>query len=173
MNTILELLKYIIPSLIVFATTWLLIWYFFRVYDKQRRVELALKGHEITLPLRLQAYERITLFLERISVDSLLTRVNQPGMNSRQLHNELLSSIRSEFEHNLSQQVYMSNRAWEMVKNARAQMIKIINASAEKTDPGTPALELSKNIIDRISDFDKTPTQAAIEFLKKEVQEIL
>jgi hypothetical protein len=172
MNEGLEVLKYILPALIVFSTTWVLLWYFFKSSEKRRKIEFALKNHEITTPLRLQAYERMTLLLERISIDSLLTRTNQPGMNSRQLHTELLASIRLEFEHNLSQQIYMSSSAWEMIRNARIQMIKVINTSAEKTDPIAPALELSKNIVERISDYPKAPTQVAIDFLKKEVQEL-
>jgi hypothetical protein len=129
-----------------------------------------MKNHEIIVPLRFQAYERITLFLERISIESLLMRLNQPGMNSRQLHTEILTTIRNEYEHNLSQQVYMSAKAWEMVKNARAQMIKIINSAAEKTDPSLPALELNKKILENIGDYSKSPTQVAIDFLKTEIQ---
>ena len=170
MEVFFEILKYIIPALIVFITTWFLVSSFLKSSEKQHKIEILMKNHEITLPLRLQAYERITLFLERISIESLLMRLNQPGMNSRQLHTELLSTIRNEYEHNLSQQVYMSAQAWEMIKNARAQMIKIINTSAEKTDPSTPALELNKKILENISDYSKSPTQVAIDFIKSEIR---
>jgi hypothetical protein len=173
MNQIFEILKYILPSLVIFLTIWVVLKYFLKVFEKQKATEVALRNRETTLGLRLQAYERLVLFLERISLDSLLTRVNQPGMSSRQLHNELLSSIRSEYEHNLSQQVYVSNKGWEALKNARAQMIKVINTSAEKTDPNASAIDLSRNIIERLGDFSKPPTQTAIEILKEEIQEML
>jgi hypothetical protein len=159
-----------LPATLVLLTTWLLIKNFLKNSENQRKAELMMKGHEITLPLRLQAYERIVLFLERISIDSLLMRNNQPGMNSRQLHSELLSAIRNEYEHNLSQQVYMSAQAWEMVKNARAQMIKIINTAAEKVNPALPAIELNKQILENIGEYPKSPSQSAIDFIKTEIQ---
>lgn len=170
MNIFFEILKYTIPALTVLITTWFLVKSFLNNAEKLRRIEFMMKTHEISLPLRLQAYERITLFLERIAIDSLLLRFNQPGMTSRQLHSELLSSIRNEYEHNLSQQVYMSAQAWEMVKNARAQMIKIINTAAEKTNPNLPSIELSKNILDNIGEYSKSPTQNALDFIKSEIR---
>ncbi len=172
METFFEILKYIIPALTVLITTWFLVSSFLKSAQKQRNTEFLMKNHEIIVPLRLQAYERITLFLERISIESLLMRLNQPGMKSMQLHTELLTAIRSEYEHNLSQQVYMSAKAWEIVKNARAQMIKIINTAAEKTDPSLPALELNRKILENISDYSKSPTQVAIDFLKDEIREL-
>jgi hypothetical protein len=173
MNLTFEVIKYSLPALLVLLTAWLLIKNFLKNSEGQRKAELMMKGHEITLPLRLQAYERIVLFLERISIDSLLMRNNQPGMNSRQLHSELLSAIRNEYEHNLSQQVYMSAQAWEMVKNARVQMIKIINTAAEKVNPTLPAIELNKQILENIGEYQKTPTQLAIDFIKTEIQTFL
>ncbi len=86
-------------------------------------------------PIKLQAYERIVLFLERISLESLLLRVSSPDMSASQLHTALLNAIRNEFEHNLSQQIYMSPQAWEVVSNASSNMIKIINSEAEKMPP--------------------------------------
>jgi hypothetical protein len=170
MDLTFEIVKYSLPATLVLLTTWLLIKNFLKNSENQRKAELMMKGHEITLPLRLQAYERIVLFLERISIDSLLMRNNQPGMNSRQLHSELLSAIRNEYEHNLSQQVYMSAQAWEMVKNARAQMIKIINTAAEKVNPALPAIELNKQILENIGEYPKSPSQSAIDFIKTEIQ---
>jgi hypothetical protein len=170
MEEIIESVKYILPALLVMIITWYLVRSLIDNFEKQRKIEFLMKSHEITVPLRLQAYERITLFLERISIDSLLTRTNQPGMNSRHMQSELLASIRSEYEHNLSQQVYVSVQAWEIVKNARAQMIKIVNTASDKTDPNAPSLELSRNILEVISEYSKSPTQVAIDFLKDEIQ---
>ena len=170
METLLELAKYTIPALIVGLITFFLVRSFMREAESQRRSEQLLKNHEITIPLRLQAYERIMLFLERISIDSMLMRHNHPGATSRQMHTEMLAAIRSEYEHNISQQVYISPKAWEMVKNARSQIIKVINTSAEKTNPAAPSIELSKKIIEEIGEYPKSPTQTAIDFLKDEIR---
>jgi hypothetical protein len=172
MNSILEMLKYTLPSLIVLATAWIVLWYFFRNNESQRKTELALKNHEILLPLRLQAYERIALLLERLSVDSMLVRLNKPGLTVRQLQSEILATIRGEFEHNLSQQIYMSTSTWDAVRNARNQLIKIINSAAESIDPTLPSIELAKKIIENLSEIPKLPTMQAAETIKAEVQEL-
>jgi hypothetical protein len=172
MDTLLDILKLTIPTLIIAIITWYLVRTFIKNAEHTRKSEMLIKNHEITIPLRFQAYERIALFLERISIDSLIMRHNHAGLTSRQLHSELLTSIRNEYEHNLSQQVYMSAKAWEMVKNARAQMIKIINTAAEKTNPSSASIELSKNILDTVGEYDKSPTQNALDYIKLEIKEL-
>lgn len=172
MDALMDILRMTIPTLLIAAITWYLVHSFIKNAELSRKSDMMLKNHEITIPLRFQAYERITLFLERISIDSLLMRHNKPGITSRQLHTELLTSIRNEYEHNLSQQVYVSSKAWEMVKNARAQMIKVINTAAEKTNPATASIELSKNILETIGEYDKSPTQNVLDFIKLEIHEL-
>jgi hypothetical protein len=172
MNELIEILKYTIPAIIVFFTVWLVLKSLLLNFENHRRTELLMKNHEITIPLRLQAYERIVLLLERISIEAMLTRLNQPGMSVRQLHGELVATVRNEYEHNLSQQVYVSANAWEMVKNARAQIVRLINTSFENSNPTASAIELSKKIIENIGEYPKSPTQTAIDFIKAEIQDI-
>jgi len=100
-------------------------------------------------------------------------RVNQPGMNCQQLQTQLLSIIRAEFEHNLSQQIYMTSRAWEVIKNAKNNTIKLINTTAGELKPDAPALDLSKGILEKIMEMESSPSNAAIEFLKKEINQVL
>lgn len=172
MNT--EVLIIVFGTIVIVnaVVTLLFVRLFLRNSEKVRKAELLLKNHEIILPLRLQAYERLTLMLERISPESLLTRHNQSGLTSMQLHTLLLTSIRNEFEHNLSQQVYVSAKAWELVKNARHQITVLINGAAQQTNPSAPALELCKKILENVGEYEKLPTSAAIEFMKKEVQKL-
>jgi hypothetical protein len=168
-----ELLKIFIPALLVFLAGYLAIERLLREESNRRRAELNASSKKITTPIRLQAYERIVLFLERISPDSLLVRVNQPSISSKALHGELLSNIRMEWEHNLSQQIYISVKGWALIKNAKDNVIKLINKSAEKVDPRSPSLVLSKTILDNIVELDNHPTARAIDFLKKEVNEYM
>ena len=132
MEYITDILKITIPALMVFLTAWILLRNMIRNDQDKRRQELILQNSRTVTPIKLQAYERIVLFLERISLESLLVRVSTSDMTVSQLHSALLTTIRSEFEHNLSQQIYMSPQAWEVVRNARSNMIKIINSEAEK-----------------------------------------
>lgn len=169
---IIDVLLYIIPALLVIGVTYLLIKNFLDRDYKLKLIETKQASQKDMLPLRLQSYERLVLFLERISPPSLLMRVNRPQMSSAQLHSELLTTIRTEFEHNLSQQIYMSNRAWENVKLAKEDVIKIINTAAEKTGPGNSALSLSAEIFEEMLRNEAMPAQKAIDFLKNEVRQL-
>ena len=139
--------------------------------DKERhRLELATKNQKIITPVRLQAYERVVLFLERVNPESLIMRVNRQGMTCRQLQNEMIANIRAEFEHNLSQQVYLSSESWELVKSARSNLIKIINSCAQKVEPESPSINLSKGILEFMIEMEKSPVAVALEYIKKEVK---
>ena len=94
-------------------------------------------------------------------------------MNAAQLHSALLNSIRSEFEHNLSQQIYMTQQAWEIVKNARSSTIKLINTEFEKMKEDASGLEYSRKLLERVMQLEKEPTRTAIEFIKAELQKII
>ena len=168
-DTVLEILKYILPSLIVFLTTWYLASGYFRREDKKRSLKLSLNNQNLITPLRLQAYERIILYLERINPENLLMRMSKQGQTCQQLQNELLSTIRAEFEHNLSQQIYISNKAWEMLKNAKNSTLQLINEAAEKTDKNLPSFNLSKAILENIMAKEKNPASEAILFIKNEI----
>ncbi len=168
-DTVLEILKYILPSLIVFLTTWYLASRYFRSKDKKRSLKLSLNNQNLITPLRLQAYERIILYLERINPENLLMRMSKQGQTCQQLQNELLFTIRAEFEHNLSQQIYISNKAWEMLKNAKNSTLQLINETAEKTDKNLPSFNLSKAILENIMAKEKNPASEAILFIKNEI----
>lgn len=106
-------------------------------------------------------------------MESLLVRVSTPDMTAVQLHSTLLTTIRAEFEHNLSQQIYMTPQSWEVVKNARSNTIKIINTEMEKTPPDSPGLAFSKKLLEKIMEMDTEPTKAAIDFVKAEIARIM
>jgi hypothetical protein len=168
-----EIFMVTIPSLIVFFTAWMVLRNMIRNDQEKRRQELLLQNTKTVTPLKLHAYERIVLFLERISLESLLVRVSTPDMTAPQLHSALLTTIRSEFEHNLSQQIYMTQQAWEVVRNARSGMIKIINTEFEKTPAGASGMDLSRQLLEKVMEMDKEPTRAAIEFVKTEISRVL
>src|SRR5512133_3872466 len=169
MEAVTDILKITIPALIVFFTAWILLRNMIKNDQDKRRQELLLQSSRTVTPIKLQAYERIILFLERISLESLLVRVNTPDMTASQLHSAMLNAIRSEFEHNLSQQIYMSQQAWEDVRNARSNMIKIINSEVDKLPPDSSALALSKRLLEKIMELEQEPTRAAIDYVKAEI----
>ena len=169
MEILADILKITLPALIVFLTAWLVLQTMIKNDHNKRKQELILQNSRTVTPIKLQAYERIVLFLERISLESLLLRVSVQDMTAQQLHSAMLNAIRSEFEHNLSQQIYMSQQAWEVVRNARSNMIKIINSEVEKMPANSTGMSLSKQLLEKIMELDKEPTRAAIDYVKNEI----
>jgi len=101
----------------------------------------------------------------------MIMRIHKSGMTSRLLHTELIKTIRSEYEHNIAQQIYMSNASWELVKSAKEEIIKVINASAHKVGDNSDGLELCKVLMDVTMNVEKLPTQIALDYLKKEIRQ--
>jgi len=163
-----DIITITIPALLVMLTAWLVMRYLLKNDQDKRKQEMILQNSRTVTPIKLQAYERIVLFLERISLESMLVRINSPGMSAAQLHSSLLTTIRSEFEHNLSQQIYMSPQAWEVVRNARSNMIKIINSEMEKMPKKATGMEFSKRLLETVIELEKEPTRTAIEYIKAE-----
>jgi hypothetical protein len=173
MKEILEILKYVLPSLVVFLTAWVMIRYYFRSFMREQNREFLLQDRKKILPMRVQAYERVVLFLERITVDSLVVREQDSTFNSRDFHQHLLAVIRAEFEHNLTQQIYLSADAWSIVRNAKEGTINLINSAAVQVNPDGPALELSKKILEVQMDAEHAPSQVALDQLKAEFRSAL
>jgi hypothetical protein len=170
MNEIFEILKYTLPAIIVLIVSIVLIKQMVKNDQHKRNSEIALGNQKIITPVRLQAYERITLLLERISPESLVMRLNKPEYTTKQLQTELLNTIRSEFDHNVSQQIYISAQVWEIIKNARTNTIQLINGSASKVNPDSPAFNLSKVILENLVAQEKSPVSMALDALKSEVK---
>jgi len=170
MEVLLEIFKYTLPALVVAFTVWILLRSWSRNEDTRRKSEFNMHISDEILPVRLQAYERIILLLERISPESLVMRTSKPEYTARQLQQELLGAVTSEFDHNIAQQTYVSTEAWEKVKAAKNQVIGLINETAKEVKPEARATALGKLILERFSELQQSPTQGAIRFLKKEVK---
>ncbi len=171
MEVFLELLKYTLPALVVFATAYVMFQGFLRQEENRVRKEVSDRNRKTVLPIRLQAYERLALLLERISPESIIMRVNKPGMTANQLHSELLTSIRTEFDHNISQQVYISNEAWDLIILARGKVINLINNATSEVKDEATALTLSQKVFEMTMELKTQPTREAMQFLKKEMEQ--
>jgi hypothetical protein len=170
MEMLLEILKYTIPALIVFLTVLIMLRTWSRNEERRRRHEFNSQLSDEILPVRLQAYERSILLLERISPESLILRVSHPDYSARQLHQELLSTITSEFEHNIAQQTYLSTEAWEKIKSAKNQIIHLVNETAGEVKPDAKGPTLGKLILERLAELKYPPSQVAVDYLKQEVK---
>ncbi len=170
MNDLFELLKYVVPSLVVLAAAYYLLKMFLDKESEKNQVQLRLDMQKISLPVRMQAYERLVLLLERIEPAGLLVRTNVPGMTAQQLQTSLVQSVRSEFEHNLSQQLYVSSKAWELVRNAREETIKRINTAAMQLKAEATSADLASLILMNDMDNEQSAVKNALDTLKSEAR---
>ena len=165
-----DLLKTILPALIVAGAIYFLFKEFLEKEQQRRLIELRLASNKTTLPLRLQAYERIVLFLERISPNNILVRLSSAGSSAPDFHRLLQQEIRAEFEHNLSQQLYLSPDAWTVVKEAKENVLTMVNRAYHGIQNPAQArgTELAKRILEGLMADEAEPTAQALAVVKDE-----
>ena len=172
MEVFFEILKITLPSLLMLILVYCMMNGFFRSSEKQQKLKVIRGNQKLVTPVRLQAYERLILLLERISPESLVMRADYPAKTCKQLHSELLQIIRAEFEHNLSQQLYVSVEAWHSVRNAKNYSVALVNNAVKGMEDDAPAIELSRKILDMTTMLDQPVIEKAINELKREIQQI-
>ena len=172
MDAVIEFVKILVPASIVLYGAYLLVRMFIQKEINLRKLEVRSKSIETSLPNRLQAYERMALFLERISPQNLLVRLSTTGMTSKEFHQLLLSEIRNEYNHNVAQQVYISEDVWNLIKNAKEDLILSINDAAGEMSMESTSLDLSRKIFERSINKQVDPIAHALTELKKEIQQI-
>ena len=172
MDSFVQMLMYAVPSIIVFLTSYFILKSFLDQEYRKKMVDIRMSNQSTITPIRLQACERIVLFCERIAINSLVMRVHRQGVSARLLHSELLTTIRTEYEHNISQQIYVSKAAWDAVKSAKEETIKAINIAASKVPDDGSGLDLCTVILDLSTKVEKLPTDYAIEVIKAEIRQI-
>ncbi|MCF8334088.1 MAG: hypothetical protein K9I47_08070 [Bacteroidales bacterium] len=170
MNVITVLIS-TVPALIVAISAYFLLKKLLDSYQKNHMISLKAEHQKATTPVRLQAYERIILLLERISPSSLIFRVKDSEYTVSQFHTKLLENIRDEFEHNLSQQIYVSVEGWKYVVNAKEEVIKLINSAAMELEDDASANQLARKIFEKSAELGLKPVERAKLYLKREVRE--
>lgn len=172
--TLLEILKYVLPSIVVLITAYVIVQRFTVNELRRKQVALLRETADTTIRLRLQAYERLAVFMERISPRAIVPRVYVPGMTVQDLRTALQVTINTEFEHNLSQQLYVSRQVWETVKGVKEQELGMIHQLAAQLSPDAAATELHRRITDFVLTGDtKPPTEVALEIISDEARSVL
>ncbi len=168
---ILELLSYTIPS----AVTGLVAYYFFVNHTKNEEQKLKLsllkENQKQALPIKLQAYERMTLFLERINPSNLLIRITSINNDKNAYAVSIINSIEQEFEHNLAQQIYISNECWNVIVASKNTTIQLITNTC-KLENITNAQELREAILTKMIEVSP-PSKTALAFIKNEVKNMI
>lgn len=170
MDLLLTILGFTLPSVIMFLAVWFVLKKTLRNENEILAFELKKQNNNKKFVTTLQAYERLVLFLERTQPKSILMRQNLSKMNCLELQSILLKQIREEFEHNVIQQLYVSREAWSLVCNAKESLVKLINLSAAQYETSEAAIKMAEFMIKSYSELANSPSDVAINFIRKEVQ---
>lgn len=137
---------------------------------RNAQIELRKERQKFFLPNRVDAYQRAILLMERIHPNSLVMRHNNPGLPAAALTLQLLDAIRSEYEHNIAQQMFISQETWELVRKSKDETVKIIHLAGQQLDATATGMDLSSKIFEIIGEIGELPSEIAVKALKKEVQ---
>jgi len=173
LNTVLEILKFTIPGLIVFAAVYYVLKRVFANQIDLEQIKYNKERKKEGVAIKLKAYERLALFCQRISVPSMIGRLTMNNMTNSDLEQALLISVQKEYEHNMVQQIYVSDSLWRIIETAKNQIIEIIVSSAAKVNPSGNADELEKKIYEVYKELKLGPAQRAITAIRKETELIL
>lgn len=164
-----EIMKWLIPSIAVVLIAYWIINRPIKLARIKQEAETERANLSLLTPTRMNAYERLTLLMQRIIPESLLMRHNTQGYNIMQLQSALLGTIREEFDHNTTQQLYVSDEAWEAVTEAKNAIVNLINITATALPPNADAIVLAEKILTTYAKLDDTPIEEAINKLKSEL----
>ena len=164
----------IIAVAVIGGTFYLLVKRYFDNQQKERLLEMKIDERQealkVVTPIRLQAYERMALFLERIAPSSLVLRCYQPGMDLKLLQGVMTKNIRDEWEHNLSQQVYLTPALWTRIREAKEEMINLVNSAAVSLTEESDPTRLAASIF--ASAAQHSPSDDALAALSDEIHEL-
>lgn len=168
MEIFLDILRTTFPAILLLILAYLMLTTFLENDERRRQSEIRKASQIQALPVRMQAYERLTLFLERISPNSIFVRVPANQLSVKEYLTLMQLTIRNEYEYNLSQQIYISTEAWQMVTTAKNATVSILNQQASTLDPTLPGVELAKRVLEYELGVDSMPTTTALNFLRNE-----
>ena len=166
---LLEILKYVAPAGLVLGAVALFL------NDQRSRKEAAdrqklqLSSVEHMVPLRLQAYERLIIYMERIAPDALVLRSEGQGKTARAFQQQMINDIRNEYSHNIAQQLYVKHDTWKEVVRAKEQVISLVNLAAKSLPAEATGLDLGKRILNEMIRTESAPTYTAVLALKTDV----
>lgn len=147
---------------------------FYLVNDLRKKKQVAQPDTFTARPLQLQAYERLVMLTERISIPNLVSRANQSGMDARQMQRLLIDSIKQEYEYNTTQQIYVSPVAWEAVKNLKDQNMLIINQLGSAINEDATGTDLNRALLEYTMNQKKgTLHEVVMEALNYEAKKIM
>ncbi len=167
MDTLLEIIKITVPALVVFLTVYILMKYHYMKVYTMEKMKLKNENSNKTLPLRLQAYERLALFCERITPENMLLRFRKDATTGKDLEQLLILAIKQEYDHNLTQQIYVSESLWSIIKMCKNQVIELVARAAKAPDSDDPNV-FSEIVLTALD--ESNPVKTALKAIRNEVE---
>jgi hypothetical protein len=167
---LLDILKYTIAGL---GVVWIAFYLIKPYLDRTEQIQLLEFKKAIsnqTLPLRLQAYERIILFMERINPENMVIRLNSPGYSAADLHSIIITEVRNEYQHNITQQIYVSSRAWAVAKRVKDDTLVIVSTAYKSLPENATSLDLGKAMLTKLSELDDNPYEIGAGLIRKDLE---
>lgn len=171
MDIFFDIIKYTLPAMITGLTAYYLFRNFFEFQIRVKAAENKNSDRKVTLPLRLQSYERLSLFCERISIPNLIMRLKSPDASAASLQYTMMIAIQQEFEHNISQQVYISDTLWQIIRLTKDNMMAIISDVGGKLDKKAGADELTDALFSYLNE-NSSATDTALAAIRKEAGDL-
>jgi hypothetical protein len=169
---LLDIIKYSIAGM---GIVWMAFYLAKPYLDRDDKLQLlefrkAMSGQ--TIPLRLQAYERLVLFIERMNPANMLIRLNATSYSARDLQALIVEDIRAEYQHNITQQIYVSSRAWGVLKHIKDDTVNIVSNAVKSLPENATGLELSKTMLNYLAQLEEDPYEVATGRLRKDIEEL-
>jgi hypothetical protein len=169
---LLDILKYTVSGLGIVMVAY----YLFKPHldraENMQLLELRKAVSNQTLPLRLQAYERMVLFVERVNPANMLIRLSANEYNAAELHSLVVTEIRNEYQHNVTQQIYVSARAWGIIRRIKDDTMSIVTNAVKGLPEDASGLDLSRTILTHLSTLEENPYDLASTMIRKDLEDI-
>lgn len=171
-NYVFDIIRLTISGLLVVFAAFYIAKPFLERFEKQQLIGLKQSFSKETLPLRLQAHERLLLFIDRINPVNILVRLNNQSFSAGELHYLVLSEVKNEYQHNITQQLYVSSAAWEITKRIKNDTISLLNNAVKALPAQASGLEFSKLILEQMSRMEDSPYDVAADIIREEAGQL-
>ncbi|MBX3101458.1 MAG: hypothetical protein KF690_03020 [Bacteroidetes bacterium] len=166
-DILVDVLRYSVPAAIVVIMAVVVFRHLVKIEYRRQSGELRLHAFQQILPLRIAASERAALYLERINPANSIARHNAtPGLSARQLHEILLAEMNQEYEHNVVQQIYLSEAAWTLLNKAKLDITGILHRVLARMSPQSTALDYSEALYAEMGQLEENPVNPALQALR-------
>lgn len=170
MEALLYVALIVLPAAAVIVMAHYILTKVYRRDVAHHNIQLKRDRQKEWMPLKIEAYQRAVLFLERIHPSSIIMREQKAELKATLLHTKVLESIRREYDHNIAQQIYISTTGWNVLKKSKDEMIKIYNLAYQKVGGDAPSMDYSKAVFEIVAEVGELPSEIAVNALKDELQ---